>query len=194
MKAITRWIGALALMTMLAVACGGGGSGTAGSTDPGGGAATSVEPGTGGEASQPTAPEPAASEPVAGGGGGGGGDVCGLVTIAEVEGIFAVSGVTQGFFPGPPDTCDYQLDGAPFAAVVLTTTGATSIFDAFAGDAATESVSGIGDRALYNSQTLNFLVQKGDKLLSISTFDPSKTDAERFELMKEMGGIADDRM
>ncbi len=176
MKAITRWIGALALMTMLAVACGGGGSGTSGRADPGGGAAPSVEPGTVGEASQPTTPEPAASEPVAAGGGGS--DVCGLVTIAEVEGMFAVSGVTQGFFPGPPDTCDYQLDGAPFAAVVLTNVGATSIFDAMAGDAASESVSGLGDRALYNSQTLNFLVQKGDRLLSISTFDPSKTDAE----------------
>jgi hypothetical protein len=190
MKAITRWVGTLAVMTMLAAACGGGGSGDGASADPSGGAVQSVDPGASAGASQPAASEPVASEPAA----GGGGDVCGLVTIAEVEGVFGVSGVTQGLFVGPPDTCDYQLDGAPFAAVVLTTIGATSIFDAIAGDAASESVSGLGDRALYNSQTLNFLIQKGDRLLSISTFDPSKTDAERFELMKQMGAIADDRM
>ena len=116
------------------------------------------------------------------------------MTAAEVEGVFGVSGVTQGFYPGPPDTCDYRLDSAPFVTIVLNTTGSSFVFDAMAADGNSTTVGGIGDKALYNSQQLVFLVLKGDKLISVSAYDPTKTDEERAALLKEIGKIAAGRM
>jgi hypothetical protein len=55
-------------------------------------------------------------------------------------------------------------------------------------------VDGVGDRALYNSQMLTFIVQKGDSLLAIQVLDQSRSEAERAELMKQIGATAAGRM
>jgi hypothetical protein len=183
-------------LAMLVSACGGGGATTA----PGGGsetpaatdAAPATEPAPTGVATDPSMDIPPAPTP--GGGDPSTAEVCGLVTIAEMEQIFGVSGVTQMLFAGPPDTCDYRLNDAPFAAVVLTPFSASPIFDAMAADAASEQVDGVGDRALYNSQMLTFIVQKGDSLLAIQVLDQSRSEAECAELMKQIGATAAGRM
>lgn len=187
-----RIVGLLAV-ALLVAACGGGGGNDGGATsDPGGGPA-SVDPGAiASEAAIPSMPE--VSLPVLDSGDPATADVCGLVTVQEMEQLWGVSGVTQGFFAGPPDTCDYQLDSAPFVAIVLNATGSSFVFDAIAADPATTVVDGIGDRALYNSQQLVFLVQKGDDLISISAFDASKADEERAALLEEIARIAAARM
>lgn len=194
----------LGAITLLA-ACGGGAT----NTTPGGGstsgpvstpAAATPAAATNGvaatsDAGQPspdaTSEAPAASAST---GGGAGGDVCGLVSVAEMEGLFGVSGVTQQLFAGPPDTCDYRLADAPFVAMVLTPFSAGPVFDAMAADGASTQLDGIGDRALYNSQMLTFLVQKGDALLTIQVLDESRSEEERLGLMKQIGATAAGRM
>lgn len=197
-----RTIPILAL-TALLMACGGttgggstgGGSGT-GSQPTGAGATDAPAASDAGATAQPAQPTdaPAASAGGTGGGTGSAADVCGLVTVAEIEGIFGVSGVTQQLFAGPPDTCDYRLDDAPFVAMVLTEVAASPVFDAMAADAASEPFDGIGDRALYNSQMLSFLVQRGDALVTLQVLDESRSEAERLELMKQIAAIAAGRM
>lgn len=182
---------------LLVAACGGGATPASGTTDgaptdPGNGEA-SVDPGGGAtQTDEAPASEPPATEPPTGGGTTA--DVCGLVTVAEMESLFGVSGVTQQLFAGPPDTCDYRLDSAPFVAMVLTPGVGAAVFDATAADTSSELVSGLGDRALYNSQLLVLLVQKGGSLLTLHTLDESRSEEERFELMKQIGEIAAGRM
>lgn len=187
----------LLFLVLVISACGGGGGTTA--TDAGGGGGTTTDAPSATDApaaTDATTPTEAPAATDAGSGGGATGDVCGLVTVAEMEGLFGVSGVTQQLFAGPPDTCDYQLDSAPFVAMVLSGAefGAEAVFDAMAADPASESIGGIGDRALYNAQMLSFLVQKGDALLTIQVLDESRSEEERLELMKQIGATAAGRM
>ncbi len=192
MQASRQPIALLIGSLVLVAACGGTPTGTA---NPGGGGGATVDPGGGGGTvtQPPVETPPAATDPSTGGGGGG--DVCSLLTLAEIETAFEVSGVTQRFFAGPPDTCDYQLDGAPFLVLNLSAGFGSFAFDAMAADANSTAVSGIGDRALYNSQQLTFFIQKGDDLLlTIAILDESRSEQERFELMLYLAGIADDRM
>lgn len=193
MEATKRRILASMSVAILVVACGGGGSDTStgASADPG---TATEDPGTVSTEAPPAPSVPDVSLPPQVSGDPATADVCGLVTIAEMEQLFGVSGVTQGFFAGPPDTCDYQLDSAPFAAINLNTVGSDFIFDAVAADTNTRLVAGIGDRALYNSQQLVFLVQKGDNLIAISAFDPERTDEERAARLEEMAKLAAGRM
>ena len=189
---------AIAILGVAGVVAACGGSAA---TNPGGGAAAtdpvgevpSTDPGAGGGGTVPSVAVPS-TEPAAGGGGGTAVDTCGLVTLAEMESIFGVSGATQDLLKGPPDSCDYQLEGAPFAATQWTTDAGAFVFDAMAGDSNSTPISGMGDRAVYNSQMRVLVVQVGDGILSIAAFAEGRTDEELFELMKQMGTIAAGRM
>lgn len=184
----------LLLLAVVIAACGGGGSSPDGGATASADAPTATDTSAATDAAAPTDSPVATPAPATDGGGASAADVCGLITVEEIGDIFGVSGVTQGFFPGPPDTCDYQLDGAPFAAIVLTEQAASFVFDAMAADAASESIDGIGDRAVYNSQLLVLLVEVDDAIVSMSTFDPTKTDDERAELMRQIAVIVAGRM
>lgn len=184
------------LVASLIAACGGGRATptpAAAASDGSGGLATEEpqDTDTPGGTKAPAATSDPGTEP---GDGPTAADTCGLVTVAEMEGLFGVSGVVQELFPGPPDTCDYQLDSAPFVAMTLTPDAAPFLFEAMAGDAASTMIDGIGDRALYNSQHLLLLVEKGDAILSIAILDESRTEEERAELMEQIGAIAAGRM
>lgn len=185
----------LTLVAVILVACGGG---TTGSTDPGSSAASaapaSAAPASDGPASAPPAsdaPASTAPEPSSGGTAGG---VCDLVTIAELESIFGLSAITTQVFAGPPDTCDIQTDGAPLAAFVLTVDAPSFVFDAYAVDPDSVEVSGIGDKALYNSAQGLFVVLKGSSLVSIAAYPDGKTDEEIADLLKEIAKVAAGRM
>jgi len=78
--------------------------------------------------------------------------------------------------------------------MVLTPLSAWPVFDAMAADGASKQLDGIGDRALYNSQMLTFLVQKGDALLTIQVLDESRSEEERLGLLKQIGATAAGRM
>jgi len=171
----------------------------------GGGAATQ-EPAPGGDTpetsaaptelpgSSPTEAAPASADPGEGGGSSGTTDPCALVTAAEYERIFGVSGVTTAVVAGPPDTCDVQADGAPLAALVIVTTSGQAIFSAWASDPDGVEIPGLGDRALYSPQALLLVVLKGDTALSMAALDESRTEEERLELMKEAMSIAVGRL
>lgn len=183
-----------ALLILVAVAACGGGAAVA--SAPGGAGAsptpsdpTSVAPPATSGAPAPVATS-AASAPTTGGGGG----VCDLVTTAELESIFAVTGVTTSVVAGPPDTCDIQQDSAPLAAIVLTPSGGRMIFDILAAGSDAERVDGLGDGAFYSSSTLLLVIARGDAMASIAVFDDGRPEAERLDLMKQIGAIAAGRM
>lgn len=188
----------LLLAALFIAACGGGGA-----ASPGGGASPAsggaADPTATADASTPSEAaatgdpaEPPASEPAAGGGTAS--DTCGLVTVAEMEALFGVTGVTQELFAGPPDTCDYQRDSAPFVAMVLTPQASSFIFDAMAAEPGAQPIAGLGDRAVYSPQQLLLVIEKGGSLLSIAILDESRSEAERLELMQQIGATATGRM
>lgn len=200
-----RWL-FLPLALVLAaalVACGGSatdGSGTAQPPTAAPAASTGTEPGAGATSAEPepasVEPAPAGETPASGGGATAGGDVCDLVTAEDMAGVLGKSPVVQELFAGPPDTCDYQVDNAPLAAIVLMGAGegAGFVYDAMKADPATEEFSGIGDRALYNAGTETFLVMKGDRLLTIAITDVDLAPEARLDAMKEVARIAAGRM
>ena len=110
--------------------------------------------------------------------------------------IVGQQGVVQGYYAGPPDTCDYKsADGRPIAAMVLVDAGqgAGVTFDAIKADPNSEEFPGIGDRALYNSQMTSFLVQKGDALVTI-VVTADLDEAARVEAAKAIAAKAAGRM
>lgn len=191
MRALKQIPGTMLILAALA-ACGGGAP-VAASLDGAAASPTSVSSSVA-NPSTTTAPAPVAtpggSEPTTGGGGG----VCDLVTAAELESIFVVTGVTTTVVAGPPDTCDIQRDSAPLAAIVLTPSGGRVIYDILAAGEDAQMVDGLGDAAFYSSSTLLLVVARGDAMVSIAVFDDGRSEAERLDLMKQIGAIAARRM
>jgi hypothetical protein len=188
-------------LSIALVGCsGGGGGGTAGpGSTPGGAsvapsAGASAEPSAGGAGS----PEPSAA-PSSGGGGGTAEGVCDLVSAAELGDILGAP-VTTTVIPGPPDTCDIQIDGAPVAAMVLQRSDpsigmrADFIFDAYASDPSSSEVPGIGERALHNEGMGLLLILKNDAVVSVTVYDDRWSADEQLELKKQIGEVAAGRM
>lgn len=188
---LRRTVPAAAILILALAACGGGGA----STTPGRDA--SVVPGQSADAGQSAAPtdaEAGASATAAPGGGSTAG-ACDLITVSELEGILGLAAVTTEAFPGASETCDIQANSAPVGAFVLTRVAAPYVYEAFAGDGGSTSISGIGDRAAFNPFQGQLVIAKGDTVLSISLYpDGSKSDAERVELLKAIGTIAAGRL
>lgn len=177
----------LAAALLVTVAACGGGADPAPTDPPPAGGPTSP-----GSSDSAATQDPAVTPTDAGTGGASG--VCSLVTAAELDSIFAVVGHTTLVIPGPPDTCDIQLDSAPAAAFVYTPQGGRQIFDILAAGPDAQSIGGIGDAAFYSADTLLLLVAKGQGMLSIAVFDDGQSPEARLELMKEIGKIAAGRM
>jgi hypothetical protein len=192
MRSVVRIAGLTGLILLL-VACGGASSPPPSTDGPGTGSAAPVDSAQPPASSYP-AESTAARPSTEGGGGGGTTDVCALVTVDELEQIFAVSAVTTRVLAGPPDTCDVQTDGAPLAAFVLVTSNGAAIFNAWAADPDAVDVPGLGDRAIYSPGSLLLVVLKGDQAMSMAVLDESRSEEERLELMKEAMSIAVDRL
>ena len=203
MRGPTRRILTSLGVLLLVAACGGGGAtspdagggGSAASQDAGG---TASQPPDGGapSADAPSAAASTAAESPAGGGGSAS-DACGLATAAEIEGVFGVSGVTSQLVDGFPPTCDIQLESAPFMAIVLVDDPASSgpIYEAWAGDPAATTISGLGDRAVYAPSNAILVVQRGDRVASFALFDDgSRSEEQRIQLLTEVGKVAAGRL
>ena len=197
-----------AMVGVLVVLGGCGGSGQAGSPAaeaPAGATAAPVEPadgaasgeaGTDGAASAEAQPAPTNAEPPSGGGTAVG--ACGLVSDEELGGILGAS-VKATELPGLQglgDTCDIQsADGAPLAATVLTRNALPLLYEAFAADAGSTGVPGIGEKAAYNPTQAILIVYSNNSVLTVAVFDDGSADeAARFELMKHIATIAAGRM
>jgi hypothetical protein len=187
-----RFLTMIGLGLVVVVGCSGSGASptAAGSQAPAVSSAPTNAPGGADATPEPSAAD--ATEPPAGGGGSAAG-VCALVTTDELAGIFGVP-VTSEVIAGPPDTCDIQSNDAPLAAIVLTTTAPSYVFDAYASDPSATAVSGIGDKAAYSSEQQLLVILKGDTMLSIAVTDAARTPEERLELMKKVGALAAGRV
>jgi hypothetical protein len=186
-----RFLATIGLGLIMVIGCGGSGGSPAAAGSQGAPAtsATSASQAPAATSVASVAGVPSASPA----GGGAGGGVCALVSTDELAGIFGVP-VTTTVVPGPPDTCTVAAAGAPLAAFVLTPTGGGAVFDAYAGDPAATTISGMGDKAAYSPAAQLLVILKGDALFSMSAYDQSKTPEQRLELMKKVGAIAAGRM
>lgn len=195
---------AIAISLAALAACGGGGGGGGGASPaqrPAASSAPATAPATSAPATEPgatEAPEATANGTPASGGGGGGtaAGVCNLVTADELAGILGASSVKLQVLAGPPDTCDIQSgDGAPLAATVLMGTGGKMAFDAWAANAGTRDVPGLGERAVFVPDSQLLLALVGDTVFSVAVFDDgSRSEDERVELMRQIAAIAVGRM
>jgi hypothetical protein len=193
---------AIAVLLVVAVVAGCGGSGTA--------VATSAQPteapaaessgsddagsGAGGQPStEPPIAAPASEAPAGGGGTAAG--VCELVTADELSGIFGVPSVTMTVLPGPPDNCIVEDDsGDALTAWSLTTAQAATVYGAFTTDPATIQVSGIGDKAAIVENT-GLLVLKGGALVVVMiSSGADMTEEEAIEASKQVGALAAGRL
>jgi len=187
----TRAGAAILIGIVLAVAaCSSSGSGA--TTKPA--ASTPAPAATAG--SQPT-DAPAATQGSGGGGGGGGGSstVCSLVTGQEMAMSLHLASLTTEALLGPPDTCGYRQDTTLVAAIVLTPVGGDIAYTALAGDSGAQTVTGIGDKAVYleAQQLLGFM--KGGKLVVLTlTLSDDQLPGVRVEVMKGIAAIAAGRV
>jgi hypothetical protein len=65
---------------------------------------------------------------------------------------------------------------------------------AFGGQAGVTEVSGIGDQALWDSNSATLFVAKGDAIIGITVGDGSMDLAQRQDLSEQLGAIAAGRM
>jgi hypothetical protein len=189
---LIRRFGTILGIAIVVAACGAGSGATssvgARSVPP----AASQAPAEGSPAAQPPAATPTAAATQAAGGGSG--TVCDLVTAAELEAILGLSPVVTQVIAGPPDTCDIQVDNAPTAAMVLTTTNGKMVFDLLAAGADAQKLDGIGDGAFYSSATQLVVFKKGDAMVSVAVTDVNVTDDKRIAAQKAIAAKAASRL
>jgi hypothetical protein len=191
-----RRLGAIAALTFLVVACGGGGNAT---TGPGSSAATSG-PTQAASSEQPgstatDAPGETPGETQSDGGGGGAADACALVTADEAGTILGLSGVTTELTPGDFSYCFYRdSTGGAVGATSYTAHGGASTFAAWQGGSGAQAVDGIGDDAVFDPSSATLFVLKGDAIMGITAGISSDSEADRLEWAKAFGQIAADRM
>jgi len=188
----------LGIAVMVAAACGSGA--TAATTAPGDASAapttasqeSSQAPASEGTATQPPGATTAPTQ--ASGGGGSVGSVCDLVTVAELEAILGQSPVVAQDIPGPPDTCDVQVNGAPTAAWVKQPENGKMIYDVLAGGPDAQKLGGIGDGAFYSANTQLLVFKKGDVMVSVAVTDVNMADDKRLEAQKAIAAKAAGRL
>jgi hypothetical protein len=177
---MTRRLLAIAAMTLVIAACSGSPD-ASGPDDGGAGSSSGAEPS-------------AAASTGGGGGGGGAADACELITADEAA---SVMGMDLESEPTPGDTSYCIYSGADSTAVVATSfnaTNANDIMAAFGGQAGVTEVSGIGDRALWDSNSATLFVAKGDAVVGITAGDGSMDPAQRQDYSEQLGAIAAGRM
>jgi hypothetical protein len=191
----SRALATTALVTLMLAACGGGSSGTTSPTTPTGATAGPTAPASTDET--PTEGTPTEGTPTSGPvetpGNPSTAGVCDLVTSAELQGILGGT-VTLKVIPGPPDTCDIEVDAQPSAAIVMTTGNGRMVYDVLAAGSDAQPVSGVGDAAFYSADTQLLVVAKGSTMLSIAVTDDALADADRLDVLKQIGTLAAGRL
>ncbi len=176
-----RRIAALAAVSVLAVACGGGGAASAGPT----GADTSSQPTQAASSdlagSQgPTDAPGKTAGPTQGGGGVGDADACSLLTATEAGSTLGKTGVTTDLTPGAFSYCMYRdPSGDILAASAYTARGGRASFDIWKASSGVQAVSGVGDEAVFDPSTATVFVIKGDALYSVTAGIGSDVEADR---------------
>ncbi|MEY2420111.1 MAG: hypothetical protein QOI95_178 [Acidimicrobiaceae bacterium] len=157
-KFAARALAPIVCLVAVLAACGGSGS-TAASTASGSGASPS---------SSSAGVAPSSSND----------DGCGLLTDDEVKAVIGVpvtrreasakTAASFGCVKGTDRTADVA-NGA-FVSFSVFTQGGAALLDQLAGEADTEQISGLGDRALFKTAEGFVFVAKGDKVISVQVF------------------------
>jgi hypothetical protein len=178
---MTRRLLAIAAMTLVIAAC--SGSPDASSPDDGGaGSSSGAEPS-------------AAASSGGGGGGGGAAAACDLITADEAASVMGVDSLESQPTPGDTSYCTYSgADATTLVATSFNASNASDIMAAFGGQAGVTEVSGIGDQALWDSNSATLFVAKGDAIIGITVGDGSMDLAQRQDLSEQLGAIAAGRM
>lgn len=94
-------------------------------------------------------------------------DLCALLPAANVETALGVTGLTARAEQGDATAgyCTYLAGDRAVAATSYLTAGGNQVLDTYAGLG--ESVSGLGDEALWIQDKLTLFVRKGDRLIGI---------------------------
>jgi hypothetical protein len=157
--------GCAALAFALTAACGGGSGGNAT-------ASTGSAPGNATSSSSSAVAQSSTA-----------GEGCDLLTDDEVKAVIGVditrreasakSTASFGCVKGNDRSND--LTKGAFVSFSVFTTGGAALLDQLAAEAGTEQVSGLGDRALYQSAQGFVFIAKGDKVLSVQVFKFGKS-------------------
>jgi hypothetical protein len=106
-----------------------------------------------------------------------------------------MDGLTAESTAGITSYCVYS--GADESAVVATSFNASNggdIMAAYGGQAGVTEITGIGDRALWDSNSATLFVAKGDAVVGITAGDGSMDPADRQDYSEQLGTIAAGRM
>jgi len=178
-------------LALVLAACGGSSTATAAPAATQAPAATS-----GGEGVATAAPGVASGPTTAPAGGGAKGDACTLITATEAAGVMGVADLTTEATGdgGRFLYCTYAGAGKPIVYMSFMTSGASAVYDAFAGGSDAIAVSGMGDAAVYTPGNGGVLfIHKGDATVGLTVFT-ELTQAENIELLKKLGAFAAVRM
>lgn len=177
---MTRRLLAIAAMILVIAAC--SGSPDASSPDDGGAGSSSGA-------------EPSAAASTGGGGGGGAAEACELITADEAASVMGVDSLTSESTPGDTSYCTYSgADATTLVATSFNASNASDIIAAYGGQAGVTEVSGIGDQALWDSNSATLFVAKGDAIIGITVGDGSMDLAQRQDYSEQLGAIAAGRM
>jgi hypothetical protein len=103
-----------------------------------------------------------------GGAGGGVFDPCAQLTVDEAAGAMGTDPLSAEPTTGDPATCRYKLGGGEEALVVdYLANGASAQFQAYIDNGSAEPVSGVGDRALYESGTRRLVFMAGEQFVVV---------------------------
>jgi hypothetical protein len=160
---------ALVVGTAVITACGGGTPSSvapAATSGAGGGAATAAPAATaGGGGGGAATAAPAAT---AAAGGGASLNVCDLVPVQAAAAAMGTAALTATGSGTDPAKCSYTLaDGEEALSIDILRTGAEAQFQSFIANGSAEEVSGIGDKALWESGTRRLLFIKNGLLVYV---------------------------
>ncbi len=120
--------------------------------------------------------------------GGTAADACSLITPAEVGQVMGVTGVTVDNLPelNGASNCIYK---GPDNKIVVATAYLKAGVGAFNAMGGAQAESGLGDKALWETNTAALMILKGQTVLSITAGDGSMPLARRLELSRQLGAL-----
>ena len=183
---LQRSLAAMALVGMLAAACGGTPAAT---QAPGAATQDPAVPATMAPQGTPTT-APVETQPGGGGGGGTAETACDLLTAEE-----AATNLGTGALTATPDElagqtfCDYRLASAESVLTTYMQTGGAQMWSVFESSLTTDPVSGLGDKAMFEPSTKLLFVLKGDTLFNVFAADITLDAAAALELEKKLAAV-----
>jgi hypothetical protein len=193
MRSIAFRLIGIATLAVAVGAC--GGSAPAAPTDAGESAGVASEPAeTNTTASEPAGGDGTASPDDGGVIGSGGGSACDLLTADEAGTVLGIAGLDTVDTPGEVSSCIYANADGAVVGTTYTPRGGDGLFSVYLSGGGMQSISGVGDGALFDPSSATLIVRKGDSLFAISAGTGRETEEQRLDWAKQLAAIAVGRM